>query len=93
MYDYIDTGVTVTPDLLTITQKLSCGDKNVGVTAKVTKISISSLTNLSADAEEALRMIEAMVDNNIVIHIEDMGVIDDSPAGKQLLNTIASVLG
>ena len=57
------------------------------------ELRIKTISDLSADAEEALRMIETMVNNNIVIHIEDMGIIDDSPAGKQLLNTIASVLG
>lgn len=93
MEDYIDTGVIVTPDLLTITQKLSCGDKNVGVTAKVTKISISTLTNLSADPEEALRKIEALVNAGVEIQIGDMGTIDDTPAGKQLLNTLASICG
>ena len=57
------------------------------------ELRIKTISDLSADAEEALRMIETMVNNNIVIHIEDMGIIDDSPAGKQLLNTLAGVLG
>lgn len=57
------------------------------------ELRIKTISDLSADAEEALRMIESMVDDGVIIHIEDMGIIDDSPAGKQLLNTIASVLG
>lgn len=85
MYDYIDTGVIARPDLFKL--------ERAAGTAKITKVTMKTISDLSADPEEALRMIEAMVGNNIVIHIEDMGIIDDSPAGKQLLNTIASVLG
>lgn len=85
MTDYIDTGVAFDPEWLK--------KEPAKTTLNITKVTVKTISDLSADHEEALRMIEAMVDNNIVIHIEDMGTIDDSPAGKQLLNTIASVLG
>ena len=56
------------------------------------ELRIKTISDLSADAEEALQKIESLVEDGVIIHIEDMGTIDDSPAGKQLLNTLASVL-
>lgn len=40
--------------------------------------------------EELMKLLEERIED---IEIEGMGVIDDTPAGKQLLNTIASMLG
>lgn len=57
------------------------------------ELTIRTISDLSADPEEALKLLEEIVDKGIVLEILDMGIIDDSPAGKQLLNTIASVLG
>lgn len=39
--------------------------------------------------EELMEVLERHVDEGIVVHVKDMGVIDDTPAGKQLLSILA----
>lgn len=87
MEDYIDTGVIVTSETFKDVTGYS------GPAVKVAKVTAKTIADISADPEEALRRIEFLVDAGVTIHIEDMGTIDDTPAGKQLLNTLASICG
>ena len=86
MADYIDTGVRVTPDMFEL------GDGYKGPDVKVRKITAATIADISPDPAKALRIIENMVSAGVIIHIEDLGTIDETPAGKQLLNTLASML-
>lgn len=39
---------------------------------------------------ELISALEKYVEEGVVVNVEGFGVIDDSPAGKQLLNTLVS---
>ena len=41
--------------------------------------------------EELIPALEKYVEEGTIVHVEEFGVIDDTPAGKQLLNTIVSM--
>ena len=83
MADYIDTGVIPKPGKFKIDYD---GDRIAEVTMK-------TISDMSEDPREAIQMVEMMAYLGIIIHIEDLGTIDETPAGKQLLNTLASLLG
>ena len=59
---------------------------------RIARVTMKTISDLSANPKEAIQMIELMVYLGIILHIEDMGTIDETPAGKQLLNTLASML-
>ena len=87
MADYIDTGVI--PEVT----KFKIEREGGGTNGKITKVTMRTISDLSEDPREAIQMVEMMAYLGIIIHIEDLGTIDETPAGKQLLNTLASMLG
>jgi hypothetical protein len=53
---------------------------------KEVSIKLSDMT-----PKELIAALEKYVEDGVIVNIEGMGVIDDTPAGKHLLNEIVSL--
>lgn len=64
------------PELDRLLDKLQTGDKLV----------ITKLDRIARSASQGIELIQALLDNGITVHVLNMGLMDNTPAGKLIRN-------